>query len=52
MVDGEGLDWTAAAFELESEVIHHAESRGDQVLVIGIVGRQIVCAEQCIVQEG
>jgi hypothetical protein len=42
MVDNEGWDRTAAAFELETEPIHHMDNRGDPILVIRIVGRQVV----------
>ena len=41
MVDDEGLDWAAAAFELEAEAIHNVEGCGDHVVVLGVVGRQI-----------
>jgi hypothetical protein len=42
MVDDQGFDWTAAAFEFKAKAIYDVENRSDQVLVIRIIGRQIV----------
>jgi len=42
MVDDEGLDRAAPAFDLEAEAIDNIEHGGGNVVVLGIIGRQIV----------
>lgn len=42
MVDDEGLDRTAATFDLEARAVDHVVHRSDQVAVLRIIGRQIV----------
>jgi len=53
--DDEGLDGTAPALELEAQAIHHAASRGDHIVAIGIVGLQIEvvgAGDSRLIQDG
>ena len=42
MINDESLNGTTSAFDLQAKTVHYSEGFGDNVVVLGIIGRQII----------